>query len=401
MKRLVAILLGCLLLSLAWAAPQQVDVVKEIRVAHDLVAQGLREYRSGQAEAAYRTVRSAYLDHVEYAEPPLRVLSPDLILKLEYRFSALWTGIKEGAPLAGLQATASEINASLLEAESVASGTGVLAPTLAATAGFTLLFREGLEAALLLAAILAYLASSRNLALRRGVWLGAGAAVLATVLTYLVATYLVAIAPVSRELISAVTSVVAVVILFYLSFWMLGQGERKKNLEFMRARVSQAVQGGSLLAIGLVSFTALYREGFETVLFYQALAVASGPVQPYMYLGMGLAALAIAVVFAALFRLERKLPTALLFRFTVSVTAVMAIAFVGNGLRAFQEAGWLPVTNVYGVLPDLGPSVASLTGLHPTLETLLGQALLALVYLVGLVLFRLRSRGQKVRPVTS
>ncbi len=393
--------MGCLCLNFAWAAPQKVDVVKELRTAHDMVAQGLREYRSNQSESAYRTIRSAYLDHVEYAEPPLRVLSPDLILKLEYNFSALWNAVKEGQPLARLQTTAGEINASLLEAESIASGTGVLAPTLAATAGFTLLFREGLEAALLLAAIMAYLASSRNLALRRGVWLGAGAAVVATVLTYVVATYLVAIAPVSRELISAITSVVAVVILFYLSFWMLGQGERKRNLEFMRARVSQAVQSGSLMAIGLVSFTALYREGFETVLFYQALAVASGSVQSYMYLGMGMAALAIALVFAVLFRLERKLPTALLFRFTVSITAVLAIAFVGNGLRAFQEAGWLSVTNVYGILPDLGPSVASLTGLHPTLETLLGQGLLALIYLIGLVLFRLRSRNLKPRPVIS
>ncbi|GMA14198.1 iron permease FTR1 (plasmid) [Deinococcus metallilatus] len=395
MRRFLVLLVA--LLGVALAAPGQVDVTAELRTAHDLVAQSLREYASGKSGDAFKTARSAYLDHFEYAEPPLRVLNPDLILEMEYRFADLRNGMKSGASLGELRAIAGDIDDSLRKAESIVNGTGVLAPTLAATGGFTILFREGLEAALLMAAILAYLASTRNDRLRGGVWWGAGAALAATAVTWFAATYLLSIAPISRELISAITSVIAVVVLFSLSFWMLQQSDRKRSAEFMRARVSQAVQSGSLGAVALVTFTTIYREGFETVLFYQALAVASGPVLGYMYLGIALAAVALVAVFALIFRLGRRLPTQRLFPVLVTVTALFAVAFVGNGVRAFQEAGWLPVTNLYGKVPTLDPNVAALTGLHPTLETLAAQLLLVLVYVVGFVLFRLRGQRRPER----
>ncbi|GHF58123.1 high-affinity iron transporter [Deinococcus metalli] len=380
--RLLALLL-VLLTAPGAHAQGAVDVPQQLRTAHDLVAQSLREYAQGHTEQAFRTARSAYLDHFEYAEPPLRVLNPDLILEMEYRFSDLRNGMRDGQPVAELQRVAGDINDSLRKAEGIVSGTGVLAPTLAATGGFTILFREGLEAALLLAAIFSYLESSRNGRLRRAVWWGGAAALLATVVTWALATYVLSIAPVSRELISAVTSVIAVVILFSLSFFLLQQTDRRRSAEFMRARLGQAVQSGSLLALGLVTFTTIYREGFETVLFYQALAVASGPVLNSMYLGIGLAALALAVTFMLLFRFGRRLPTARLFPALVGVTALFAVAFVGNGVRAFQEAGWIGVTNLYGRLPTLDPNVSALTGLHPTVETLAAQALMVLVYAAG------------------
>ncbi|GGR27253.1 FTR1 family iron permease [Deinococcus ruber] len=386
-------LLGLLVLlglGTALAAPS-VDVPNELRLTHDLVSQSLREYAQGKSQQAFRTARSAYLDHFEYAEPPLRVLNPDLILEMEYRFADLRNGMKAGQPTGELQKIAGDIDGSLRKAESIVSGTGVLGPTLAATGGFTILFREGLEAALLIAAIFAYLDTSRNTQLRRAVWYGGAAALLATALTWALATYVLSIAPVSRELISAVTSAIAVVILFSLSFWLLQQSDRRRSVEFMRARVSQAVQSGSLLALGAVTFTTIYREGFETVLFYQALSVASGPVSVYMYLGVALAILALAVTFLLLFRFGRRLPTAKLFPVLVSVTALFAVAFVGNGVRAFQEAGWLNVTNLYGRLPTIDPNVAALTGLHPTVETLGAQGLMLLIYVLGFVYARVRA----------
>ena len=393
-RRLILTLLALMGLGHSLAAPA-INPADELRITRDLVSQSLREYNQGQTEQAFKTARSAYLDHFEYAEPPLRVLNPDLILETEYRFSDLRNGMKAGQSMSELQKIAGEINGSLRKAESIVSGTGVLGPTLAATGGFTILFREGLEAALLIAAIFAYLDTSRNTRLRKAVWYGGAAALLATVLTWALATYLLAIAPVSRELISAVTSAIAVVILFSLSFWLLQQADRKRSVEFMRARVSQAVQGGSLMALGLITFTTIYREGFETVLFYQALTVASGPVTNYMYLGVALAVLALGVVFLLLFRFGRKLPTANLFPVLVGVTAMFAVAFIGNGVRAFQEAGWLNVTNLYGSFPKIDTNVAALTGIHPTVETLAAQALMILVYLLGYVYVRVSGRTKR------
>ena len=393
-RRLILTLLALMGLGHSLAAPA-INPADELRITRDLVSQSLREYNQGQTEQAFKTARSAYLDHFEYAEPPLRVLNPDLILETEYRFSDLRNGMKAGQSMSELQKIAGEINGSLRKAESIVSGTGVLGPTLAATGGFTILFREGLEAALLIAAIFAYLDTSRNTRLRKAVWYGGAAALLATVLTWALATYLLAIAPVSRELISAVTSAIAVVILFSLSFWLLQQADRKRSVEFMRARISQAVQGGSLMALGLITFTTIYREGFETVLFYQALTVASGPVTNYMYLGVALAVLALGVVFLLLFRFGRKLPTARLFPVLIGVTALFAVAFIGNGVRAFQEAGWLNVTNLYGSFPKIDPNVAALTGIHPTVETLAAQALMILVYLLGYVYVRVSGRTKR------
>jgi high-affinity iron transporter len=394
LRRLILTLLALTGLGRSLAAPS-IDVAAELRTTQDLVSQSLREYHQGQTEQAFRTARSAYLDHFEYAEPPLRVLNPDLILEMEYRFSDLRNGMKAGQSMTDLQKIAGDIGGSLRKAESIVSGTGILGPTLAATGGFTILFREGLEAALLIAAIFAYLDTSRNTRLRKAVWYGGAAALLATVLTWALATYVLSIAPISRELISAVTSAVAVVILFSLSFWLLQQSDRKRSVEFMRAKVSQAVQGGSLMALGLITFTTIYREGFETVLFYQALTVASGPVTGYMYLGVALAVVALAVVFLLLFRFGRKLPTAKLFPVLVGVTALFAVAFIGNGVRAFQEAGWLNVTNLYGRFPAIDPNVSALTGIHPTVETLAAQVLMILVYLLGYVYVRVSGRTKR------
>lgn len=389
------VLIGAVVSGLALARPGDTDVVAELHTAHDLVARSLHEYRQDDLEGAFETARSAYLYHFEYAEPTLRVLNPDLILNTEYLFANLRHAMEDGRGMDELEPIASEIYGALHEAETIISGTGTLAPTLVATGSFFILFREGLEVVLLLAAILAYLQATRNTQLAPGVWLGVGAALVATVLTYVAATYLIEIAPVSRELISGLTSVVAVFILFYLSFWMLRQSDQRRHMEYMRAKLAKAVQGGSLLAVGLAAFASVYREGFETVLLYQALAAVSGPVMGYLYLGITLAVVALAAVSVIVLRLKRRLPLRIFFRIAVSVTAILAVTFMGNAARALQEAGLVPITNLMGVVPRLNPNVASLTGIHPTLETLIAQGGLIVLYGMGLLLLYLR--GTKTR----
>lgn len=400
---LLSISVSSILVSgLALAKPGDPDVTAELQTAHDLVAQSLREYRQGDLEGAFKTARSAYLYHFEYAEPTLRVLNPDLILSTEYLFANLRHGMEEGRSMSDLEPIASDIYSELQEAETTVTGTGTLAPTLVATGSFFILFREGLEVVLLLAAILAYLQATRNTQLALGVWLGVGAALVATALTYVVATYLIQIAPASRELISGVTSVVAVAILFYLSFWMLQQSDQRRHLEYMRAKLAKAVQRGSLLAVGIAAFASVYREGFETVLLYQALVAVSGPVISFLYLGIALGVFALVAVAVLILRLKKRLPLHLFFRVAVSVTAILAVTFIGNAARALQEAGLLPITNLIGMMPRLNPNVAALTGVHPTLETLLAQGGLILLYGVGLVTFYARGnrdKGNRDKPV--
>jgi len=392
---LAAAALGLLLALAPQARAQGVDIPGQLHTAHDMVAHSLRLYREGKTRQAFTLSRSAYLDHFEYAEPKLRVLDPDLILDTEFLFANLRNSMNAGAPMGEVQATADKIYANLLRAETVVSGTGALAPTLAAGGSFFILFREGLEVVLLLAAILAYLRSTRNSRLAPGVYYGLAAAVVATALTFVAASTVLRFAPASRELLSGITSVVAVGILFYLSFWMLQQSDRRRHMEYMRARLGQAVQRGSLLAVAGAAFVSVYREGFETALLYQALFGVSGPVMGFVWLGLGLAVLALAAVSFAVLRLQRRIPLRAFFRVAVTVTALLSIAFAGNAVRALQGAGWIGITNLIGTLPRLNPSLAALTGFHPTLETVLAQAALILVYAVGMVAFLLRRGARK------
>lgn len=397
-RRLAALIMLAIALLAVPAASrahaQDVDIPAQLHAAHDMLARSLRLYRDGETQQAFETSRSAYLDHFEYAEPKLRVLDPDLILDTEFLFANLRNAMRAGAPMGNVQAIADKIYANLVRAETVVSGTGALAPTLAAGSSFFILFREGLEVVLLLAAILAYLRSSRNTRLAPGVYYGLAAAVVATALTFAAASTVLRLAPASRELLSGVTSVVAVGILFYLSFWMLQQSDRRRHMEYMRARLGQAVQRGSVLAVAGAAFASVYREGFETALLYQALIGVSGPVLGYVWLGLGLAVAALAAVSFVILRLQRRIPLQAFFRVAVTVTALLSIAFAGNAVRALQGAGFLGITNLSGTLPRLNPSLAALTGFHPTLETIVAQAALILVYAAGMVAFLLR-RGAR------
>ena len=149
---------------------------------------------------------------------------------------------------------------------------GFAAPALAFGFSFTILFREGLEAVLLIAVLLGSLEAARAANYRRPLVWGVGGAVAATAVTFLLATFVIEIAPVNREVLEAVTALLAVAVLFWVSFWLVSRLEQKRWMEFMRARTAAVAAGGALAFAGL-GFTAVYREGFETVLFYQALAL--------------------------------------------------------------------------------------------------------------------------------
>src|SRR5918995_4388 len=193
-----------------------------------------------------------------------------------------------------IRETKDEILAGLRDTDRTLADKGIAAPLLAFLFSFGILFREGLEAVLVIAILLGSLASGRATGYRRPLGLGILAAVGATVLVWLLTTLVLDIAPVQRELLEGVTAVLAVVVLFLVSFWLVSQLEQKRRLEFMRARVASAIAAGSTLAFAGLGFTAVFREGFETVLFYQALTIFAAGLLEWVLLGIAAAALALA-----------------------------------------------------------------------------------------------------------
>jgi high-affinity iron transporter len=240
-----------------------------------------------------------------------------------------------------------------------------------------------LESALIVGAILTYLEASRNERFKKHVYYGIVIAIAATAVTWFVAEFIIDISSASRELIEAIAGVSAVAVLFWVSFWVLNKIETKKWIEFVKAKVWKATTTGSVMVFVMLSFFTVYREGFETVLFYQAMLSFAKYMEWYVAAGL---ILGLAVIIGATYvvrRLGRKLPLRVLFGLTMGIGAYMSIAFMGNAIREFQEVGYLQTTHLIGIIPRLDINTAAMTGIHPTLETIVAQLVLLGVYLAG------------------
>jgi high-affinity iron transporter len=255
-------------------------------------------------------------------------------------------------------------------------------PFVAFTTSFAIIFREALEAALLVAALVTALATMRQRRYARHLYWGVGLAVVATAVTWAAARWLVALSPWRRELITAVTSFVAVAVLFLVSFWLLQRFEHRQWMEYVRGRVWEAMNAGRPLALVGVGFTAVYREGLETVLFYTALGGLAEQARVWVVSGFLSGVAAIGILIGAMVWLGVRLPARQLLGAATIVTALLSVALLGNGVRELQEIGLFPLTPV-GWFPPVTYLLAQLAGLHATVETLLAQGALLLVYAVG------------------
>lgn len=384
-RAVVALVAAVVALAPSAALAQEVtpnEAVRELEVARRLVDKSVELYGSGDAEAAYTAARNSYLDHFEYVEIPLRVRDESLTLAVEEDYASLRNLMEAGAPVRDVEAVAADVHRGLDAVERELSEPGVAAPLLALGYAFTILFREGLEAVLIVAAVLGYLEASRASQHKGAVLKGVAAAGLATLVTFVVATAVVTLAPVQRELIEAVTAVLAVAMLFYVSFWLIQRLEHRRWMEFVKAKVWTAATTGSSMALAGVGFTAVYREGFETVLFYQALLSFAQGLELYIAAGTMAAVIALGAVGWAIFKAGRRVPIKLFLGTAVTLIMVISISFAGNAVRGFQEAALAPVT-VIESFPRLPIFVAQLTGWYPTRETLLVQGALAAIYVAG------------------
>lgn len=367
--------------------------IDQIRVKLD---DSLDLYKLGEAQEALTTARSAYLDSYEKVEIPLRPIDPDFTLDMEIKFAELRNLIQSNAGYEEVLKKTSEIKSGLDESERLVSGTGIIAPSIAFSTSFSIIFREGLESALIIGAIITYLEASRNQRFKKHVYYGIIVAVGATAVTWFIAQYIIEISGASRELIEAIAGISAVAVLFWVSFWVLNKIETKRWIEFVKAKVWKATTTGSVLVFIMLSFFTVYREGFETVLFYQAILGFARYMEWYVIAGMVLGLAVIIGVALGVRKLGRKLPLRVLFGLTMGIGAYMSIAFMGNAIREFQEVGYIPTTHMIGTIPRLDINLATMTGIHPTLETVVAQLILLSVYIVGsLYILILQPRKKK------
>jgi high-affinity iron transporter len=354
---------------------------REISEARALVARALDAVKAGDRQAAYRLAREAYLDHFEYVEIPLRLRNPNLVLDTEFKFAQLRNDIRDGASLGTVRRDTADVRQGLLDVDRELAAKGVAAPLVAFGFSFSILFREGIEAVLLLGILLGSLAAGSASGYKRPLAWGVGAALGASLLFFALTTLVIDIAPVSRELLEAVTALIAVVVLVIVSFWLIARLEQRRRMEFMRARVAGAMAAGSAIAFAGLGFTAVFREGFETVLFYQALVLFADGLELWVLLGAVAGAIALGAAGYAILGLGKRLPLKPMLITGASILLLLSVAFTGNAVRSLQSADLLQATPVGS--PRLPVFLAELTGIHPTREGLIVQAVLLTVFALG------------------
>ena len=379
---------------------EKAGVRTEIDFIRDTLQVLLIQYADGNYQDAYTSARTAYLDSYEYVEIPLRAIDPDFTLEVEFQFAELRNKIQNQEPYEDVEEIAIGIKRNLDESERLVTGVGTLAPMIAFTSSFAIIFREGLESVLILGAVLTYLEASRNTQFKKFVYYGVLFAIGATAVTWFIASFIIEISGVNRELIEAIAALSATAVLFYVSFWVLNKIEHKKWMEFVKAKVWQATTTGSVMVFVMLAFFTVYREGFETVLFYQAMSGFAKYMELQVTLGFVLGIVSLMAIYYGMRKLGRKLPLRALFGLTMGVGAYLSIAFLGNAIRELQVIEIVPYTGMIGIIPRLDINLATMTGIYPTLETLTAQIILLGVYLVASS-YVLIMRPRKERHIAS
>lgn len=353
-----------------------------LTLARTRLAESEAAYRRGDRKAATDLALSAYLDGVEPVEPALGARDTALLRRIETAMTDLRVSISKGAAETKVADRIARLNALFDTAERA------LAPqkadNLASFIGaFTILLREGLEALLIVVAMIAFLRKADRPEVLRYVHGGWVAALVAGGATWAAATFFISISGASRELTEGFGSLLAAVVLVSVGIWMHGKSHADAWQTYIRDKLSKALSKRSAWFLFLLAFVVVYREVFETILFYAAIWSQGG------HVGMLAGALTAVAILAfaawALLAYSKHLPIGRFFSLSSILMAVLSVVLVGKGVAALQEAGWLDVHPI-----TWAPRIEIL-GLYPTVEGVGVQLLTLVVLAIGFA----RTSGSK------
>lgn len=345
-----------------------------LSLAKERLQEALDAYEAGQRARATDLALSAYLDGFEPVEPLLTARDASLMRRIEGAMAELRARIGRGAPVDEVRAQVAIVQTLFTDAEVQ------LSPDKASAASsflgaFTILLREGLEALLLVIAMVAFLRKADRqdvLGYVHGGWV---AALVAGVATWAAATYLISVSGASRELTEGFGSILAAIILLSVGIWMHGKTQAGAWQRYINERLSKALSKRSAWFLFGLTFLVVYREVFETVLFYATLwnqgnsgAVAAGALAAIVLL---------AVIAVGMLRYSRKIPIARFFAYSSALIAILAVVLAGKGVAALQEAGLIDVQPL-ALVPRI-----DLLGLTPTVQSVLAQLVMLAAVLFG------------------
>lgn len=346
------------------------------------IASSVDAYRKDARADARRLALQAYLDGFELTEASLQNIDDDLMHNTERQMMALRDLMRRDAPVNAVEQQAAQVNVLLkqskqtLETASLPSSTTFLSALL-------ILLREGLEALLVVAAIISFLVKADRRDALPYVHAGWISAMVLGLATWAAATYAISISGANREITEGITGLFAAAMLIYVGYWLHSKATARAWQHFIKKQVGTALAKRTLWAMALISFLAVYREMFETVLFYQALWVQAETARGAFFGGITAAIAVLAAIAWGIFRYSVRLPLRLFFTATSMLLCLLAVVLAGKGIASLQEAGVLSSN-----LVDF-PSVP-LLGIFPTLQ---GLGVQIVVVFVIIAAFRLSTRA--------
>ncbi|MGE0932041.1 FTR1 family protein [Peijinzhouia sedimentorum] len=351
--------------------------------ARNYLKSALQNYTSGSYSSAREDALAAYLEGIEPSEARLKANAPTFTASLEQQMFKIREVIEKKGDKAQVEKEIDNGLAMLRQAEEMMQDKKFnywLSFALSAS----IMLREGLEAFLILALILALI---RSAGLKKALpWVHGGwiSAILLGVAGWFFSDWLIGISGKNREIMEGMISLVAVIVLAFVGFWLHDHSHAKKWKEFIEEKIGKQLKKDKMFGIAFFSFMVVFREAFESILFLQAISLETQPAhQSSIVLGV-LAAFVMISLFAVLFvRYSKKIPVRQLFRYSAWAITLLALILIGKGVHSIQEAGWLSVTGF-----PVSVSVDWL-GIYPTIETISAQvALLVLMLLLYYLSYR-------------
>ena len=352
------------------------------------IQQAIVLYQQGDAKKAMLSVQDTYFDVFENSGMENKIGSRDSNFKaeLEGYFTRLVSLMKAGEG-DKLQDQAVGLSQNLAKAVEMLQG-GEQSDWSMFLYSLLIILREGLEALLIVAAIVAYMVKNNHHdklpVIRQSVYV----ALAASVVTAFIFQLIFENSGQNRELLEGFTMIIAVFMLFSMSYWLLSKVEAQNWKHYLEGKLSTALTAGSLFGLWVTSFLAIYREGAETVLFYYALIgdAKSAVSLAYLFAGFVSGAILLAICYFIMRYSVVKLPLKPFFMFTGSFMYVMAFVFAGKSVLELIEGKLFEPTLVAGV-PDI-----SWLGVYPYVETLVPQAILILAAIFAFFVMKYQSK---------
>ncbi|MCY1391267.1 FTR1 family protein [compost metagenome] len=296
----------------------------------------LAAYTGGDHEQAYDLSVAAYLEGFELVESSLDNVDTNVRKDTEKALMAYRQSLQDGLPVAQVAQKLEAAKAKLKASADLLGGDG-LSQSLSFISGLLILLREGLEAILVLAAILAFLRNTGQQSAVRSVNIGWGLALLAGLATWALAAYVIDVSGAQRELLEGCTALFASVMVLWLGVWMHDRRHAAAWQDYIK---SSLVSGGGRFGFAILAFFSVYRELFEVILFYETLWLQAGPAGHNAVLAGGATALVLLIGLAwVILRGSAKLPLALFFSINAGLLCALSVVFAGHGVKALQEAG--------------------------------------------------------------